>query len=211
MLFFKKILFLACCTLFIPLAAEEKILAFAGSTRANSYNKKLVQEAAEIARKTGAKVTVIDLKDYPIPFYDEDLEAKQGMPPNAKRLRDLMMKSTAMIISTPEYNGSLPAVLKNALDWTSRGEDGRPSRAAFQGKKVAIMSASPGRGGGSRALMHLRGIVEDIGGEVIQQQISVANAHTVFNEKGLVENSVLKKQIKTEVQQLLPENMLCEN
>lgn len=208
MRFFK--LLLIPCMLFIPLAAKEKILAFSGSTRADSYNKKLVHEAAEIARKRGASVTVIDLKDYPMPFYDADLEAKQGMPENAKKLRDLMIASNSMIISTPEYNASLSAVLKNALDWASRDENGKPSRAAFGGKKVAIMSASPGRGGGARALMHLRAIIEDIGGEVLQQQISVANAHTIFGDKGMVENNVLKKQIQTEVCQLLPENMLCE-
>src|SRR5262245_61507584 len=98
-----------------PLAAETKILAFAGSTRKDSYNKKLVKEAAQIARKCGANVTVVDLKDYPIPLYDGDLEKDEGMPENAKRIRKMMIESDAILIASPEYNGSLPAVLKNVI------------------------------------------------------------------------------------------------
>ncbi len=89
---FKKGLFLACLVMLLPLVAEVKVLALAGSTRKDSYNKKLIQVAADIARQKGAKVTVIDLNDYSLPFYDGDLETKQGLPANAKKLRDLISR-----------------------------------------------------------------------------------------------------------------------
>jgi chromate reductase, NAD(P)H dehydrogenase (quinone) len=199
----KKWLLLACVVCTFPLAAETKVLAFAGSTRADSYNKKLVAYAAEIARKSGAEVTFIDLKDYPMPNYDADLEKNEGMPPNAKRLRDLMRRSKAIIIASPEYNGSVSAVLKNALDWTSRSEDGQSSREAYKGKKFAIMSASPGKGGGARGLVHLRAIIEDIGGEVLKKQTIVPQAYDAFNTKGELENASLKNDLKQEICELL--------
>jgi chromate reductase len=186
----------------IPLMAEMKVLAFSGSTRADSCNKKLVLEAAEIARKMGATVTVIDLKDFPIPLYDADLEAKQGMPSPAKRLRQMMVGSDAVIIASPEYNASISAVLKNILDWTSRN-DGNYSAAAYQGKKFAIMSASPGQGGKARGLVHLRSIIEAIGGDVIQKQVAVPNAYKAFDAKGRLESPSLKEELQQEIQQLL--------
>lgn len=197
---FKALLF--SMILAVPLMAEMKVLAFSGSTRADSFNKKLVLEAAEIARKMGASVTVIDLKNFPIPLYDADLEAKQGMPSQAKRLRQLMVSSDAIIIASPEYNASISAVLKNVLDWTSRN-DGNYSADAYEGKKFAIMSASPGKGGGTRGLVHLRAIIEAIGGDVIQKQLSVPNASKAFDAKGKLESASLKQELQQEIQQLL--------
>lgn len=198
----RKILLFACLAVAVatmPLSAEMKVLAFAGSTRAESYNKKLVNEAAEMARQMGATVTVIDLKDYSMPFYDADAETQQGMPKNAKRFRELMVSNDAIIIASPEYNSSIPAVLKNALDWASRSEEGGSSREAFKGKKFAIMSASPGKGGGGRALVHLRSVIEDVGGTVVSKQVTIPNAHQYFSEKKREENPLLKE----EIQQLL--------
>lgn len=196
----KKSLSLLCSALLtLPLAGEMKVLAFAGSTRADSYNKKLVQEAAALATQLGAKVTVIDLKDFPMPLYDADLEEKEGMPKNAERLRDLMIANDGVIIASPEYNASIPAVLKNALDWASRGEEGGSSRDAFKGKKFALMSASPGKGGGRRGLVHLRAIIENAGGEVVPQEVSIPSAHDYFANPKRPENPLLK----LELQQLL--------
>lgn len=202
----KWILALICLTLSGSLAAETTVLAFAGSTREGSFNKKLVREAADIARQLGATVTIVDLKDYPIPFYDADLEATQAMPPNAKSLRSQMLASNAIIIATPEYNGSLSAVLKNTIDWLSRNDEGKPSRDAFKGKKFAILSTSPGPTGGSRAAAHLRTIIENLGGEVVSKQVSIPNAGTAFNAKGLLENDSSKKDLREEIQQLLQKN-----
>ena len=184
----------------MPMAAQcENILVFSGSTRAESVNKKLAKEVAGIAQEMGAKVTVIDLNDFSMPLYDADLEAKEGMPTNAKRLRDLMIANRLIVIVSPEYNASIPAVLKNALDWASRGEKGGSSRDAFKGKKFALMSASPSRMGGSRALIHLRTIIEAVGGQVVEKQVSVPNAY----EKGALDNSTLQKELKEELSQLM--------
>jgi chromate reductase, NAD(P)H dehydrogenase (quinone) len=180
------------------LSAEMKVLALSGSTRTDSYNKMLVQDAAKIARGMGATVTIIDLKDYPMPYYDRDVEVK-GMPKNVKKFRDLMVQSDAVIISTPEYNASVPAVLKNALDWASRSEDGKHSNDAFEGKRFALMSASPGKGGGARALAHLRVIIEDVDGTVVEDQVSITQAHKYFSQKDRAENP----QLKAEIAQLL--------
>lgn len=185
------------------LAAETKVLVFSGSTREDSVNKKLAKEAADIAKQSGAAVTVVDLRDYPMPFYDGDIETQKGMPEGAKRLRNLMKESNAMIIATPEYNGSLSAVLKNAIDWASRSEQGQPSQDAFKGKRVAIMSASPGKGGGSRALNHLRVIIKNVGGEVLDSQVSIPDAYQAFSADGSLKNPQTREELKQEIQELL--------
>lgn len=187
-------------TLSLPLSAEKKILAFAGSTREHSFNKKLVAEAAKIAERLGATVTLIDLKDFQMPFYDADLE-KQGMPPQAKRLRDLMVASDGIIISTPEYNASVSGILKNALDWASR-KDGEASRSAFKGKKFALMSAAPGKNGAKRALANLKEIIEDCGGVIVPIQLSISNANQAFDAMGLKE-SPAKEQLVNEIKSLV--------
>ncbi len=198
----KKCLLFVCLALIMPLAAQVKVLAFAGSTRKDSYNKKLVAQAAEMARQKGAKVTVIDLLDYPMPLYDGDLEAKQGLPTFAKKFRELMIQNDAIIIASPEYNGSISAVLKNALDWASRGEKGQYSPDAYQGKKFAIMSASPGKGGGIRGLVHLRAILEGLGANVMKDQVTVPEAFKAFDEKGKLSGEQNKK-LQQEINQLL--------
>ena len=199
----KKGLFLACLMLLLPLAAEVKVLALPGSTRKDSYNKKLIQVAADIARQKGAKVTVIDLNDYSLPFYDADLETKQGLPSNAKKLRDLISQNDAVMIASPEYNASIPGLLKNAIDWTSRDEKGQFSSDPYKGKKIAIMSASPGKGGGARALVHLRAILQGVGGDVIKDQVSVPEAFSAFDAKGKLVSPETTKKLQEEVQQLL--------
>lgn len=184
-----------------PLLAQMNILVFAGSTRADSYNKKLAAEAAQIARNLGGHVTLIDLKDYPMPFYDADLE-KKGMPKNAKRFRDLMIANEAVVIASPEYNASISGVLKNAIDWASRGENGGASREAFERKQFALMSASPGKMGGARGLVHLRAIIEAIGGEVLPIQVTVPNASSAFTAENL---PALKERIQEELEPLFQE------
>lgn len=185
-----------------PLKAEITILAISGSTREGSYNKKLVAEAARIAREKGAIVNVVDLKDYPMPLYDEDLEAASGMPTQAKRLRQLMIESDAVIISSPEYNHSIPGVLKNALDWCSKDEEGKFSYEPFDGKKFAIMSASPGKKGGAKGLAHLRDIIADLRGTVLEAQVSVGKANAAFDSKGRLVDSDLTTRLDHEISYL---------
>ena len=126
------------------MASPVKILAFAGSLRRDSYNKKLVRVAAAGARGAGAEVTELDLRNLPLPIFDEDLEAADGLPPNARRLKDLMLAHDGFLISAPEYNSSITAVLKNAIDWASRPVVGEPPLACFVGKVASLIAASPG-------------------------------------------------------------------
>jgi chromate reductase len=161
-----------------------RILAFAGSTRRESFNKKLACIAAKGARDAGAGVTLIDLKDFSLPLFDPDLEAGQGMPENAKRLKKLFTDHDGLLIASPEYNSSITAVLKNAVDWVSRPAPGEPSLAAFRGKVATLMSASPGALGGLRGLVHVRSILGNIGVIVLPDQIAVAKAHEAFQPDG---------------------------
>ena len=161
-----------------------RILAFAGSTRKESFNKKLVQNAVKGARDAGAEVTLIDLKDFPLPLFDQDLEAEQGMPENGAKLKKLFIDHDGLLVASPEYNSSVTAVLKNAIDWVSRPAPGEPPLVALKGKVAALMSASPGALGGLRGLVHLRSILGNIGVIVLPDQIAVARAHEAFQPDG---------------------------
>lgn len=169
--------------------AETRVLLFAGSARKDSYNKKLIKEAAAIAYEKGATVTVIDLKDYPIPIYNGDLEEKEGMPENAKKIRSLMIDNDVIMIASPEYNSSVTPLLLNVIDWASRDEKGGPSRAAYNGKTYILMSASPGQGGGSRGLIHLRQILNATGATVESSQVTIPSAHEAFDQNGKLKDS----------------------
>ncbi|MGF2037024.1 MAG: NADPH-dependent FMN reductase [Nostoc sp. CmiVER01] len=166
------------------MASTPKILAFAGSTRIESYNKKLVKIAAAGAQAAGAEVTYIDLRDLPLPLFDEDLEAQEGLPANARTLKDLLISHQGLLIASPEYNSSLTAVLKNAIDWASRPAPNEAPLAAFAGKVATIMSASPGALGGLRGLVHLRSILGNIKVLVLPDQIAVSKAYEAFNPDG---------------------------
>jgi NAD(P)H-dependent FMN reductase len=161
-----------------------RILAFAGSARTASLNKKLVHAAAAGARRAGAEVTLIDLRDYPMPIYDGDLEAGGQAPENALALRRLMLEHQGLLIASPEYNGSFAPLLKNAIDWTSRPIDGGDALAPYRDKVVALMSASPGAFGGLRGLAHVRSVLSNIGAIVLPGQLAVGKAHEAFQADG---------------------------
>src|SRR4051794_15654268 len=124
------------------MSTPPRVLSFAGSTRTDSYNKRLVRVAARGAEAAGAEVSVVDLRDFGLPLFDEDLEREQGPPENASKLKALMVASDGFLIASPEYNSSFSAVLKNAIDWASRPAPGESPLVAFRGKVAAIMSAS---------------------------------------------------------------------
>ncbi|MBG1241114.1 NADPH-dependent FMN reductase [Nostoc sp. NZL] len=170
------------------MASIPKILAFAGSTRIDSYNKKLVKIAAAGAKAAGAEVTYIDLRDLPLPLFDEDLEAQEGLPANARTFKELMISHQGLLIASPEYNSSLTAVLKNAIDWASRPAPNEAPLAAFTGKVASIMSASPGALGGLRGLVHLRSILGNIKVLVLPDQIAVSKAYEAFNADGTLKD-----------------------
>ncbi len=166
-----------------------KILAFAGSTRQDSFNKKLVRIAAEGARTAGAKVTLIDLRDDPLPLFDQDLETAVGTPETAQKLKQLFIEHQGLIIASPEYNSSITPVLKNALDWISRPAKNELSLVAYQGKVAMLISASPGGLGGLWGLIHLRSILGNIGVIVLPEQIAVSKAHEAFDDAGGLKDS----------------------
>lgn len=174
-----------------------KILAFAGSTRTDSFNKKLVKIAAQGASESGADVTVIDLRDYPLPLFDEDSEKNEGMPSNANKLKELMSSHQGFLISSPEYNSSISGVLKNMIDWTSRQGDDEFPLSCYKDKVTGLMSASPGGLGGLRGLVHVRAILENMGVLVIPNQIAVSRAHEVFNSDDGLKDSKQEQKVKS--------------
>ncbi|MBI1785546.1 NAD(P)H-dependent oxidoreductase [Candidatus Sumerlaeota bacterium] len=173
-----------------------KILAFSGSARKDSWNKKLVSIAAAGAREAGAEVTLLDLREYPMPIYDGDLEAESGLPENAKRIKKLMLESGGFLISAPEYNSSITPLLKNVIDWASRPAPGEGRLACYQWKIAGIMAASPGALGGLRGLVHLRAILENIGVMVIPDQLAVGMAPEAFAPDGSLKNGDQQNAIK---------------
>lgn len=185
------------------MAGTPKLLAFAGSTREASWNKKLARAAADAGRALGAEVILIDLRDFDLPFYDGDLEAKVKLPEGARRLKDVMLQHQGYIISSPEYNSSISGVLKNAIDWASRPEPGRPELECFRDKTAAIMSVSPGLLGGLRGLVTLRSILGNIGTFVMPKQLAVARAMEAFDESGKLRDSKQQAALEGVVKQLV--------
>lgn len=178
------------------MARPARILAFAGSTRTDSYNKKLVRLAANGARAAGAEVTIIDLRDFPLPLFDEDLEQREGLPPNGRKLKDLFLAHDGLLISSPEYNSSISAVLKNTIDWVSRPAPGEASLACFAGKVAGLTAASPGALGGLRGLVHVRAILGNIQVLVVPEQLAVAKAHEAFNPDGTLKDPQQQKIVE---------------
>lgn len=176
--------------------AAPKILAFAGSLRKDSWNKKLIPIAAAGARAAGAEVTLVDLRDFPMPLYDGDLEAAEGLPPKAKEFKRLMLANQGLLISSPEYNSSIPGTLKNVLDWASRSEPGESALAAYAGKAAGLVSASPGQLGGIRGLVHLRAMLGNIKVLVIPEQASVSKAPEAFTPEGALKDAKLQASVE---------------
>lgn len=164
---------------------SSKILAFAGSTRKESFNKKIVKIAVEGALSAGVQTDYIDLKDFPMPLYDGDLEAEKGLPENAKKIKKLFIEYDAFLIATPEYNSGITGVLKNTIDWISRPE---PSDSeyliAFKNKYALLISASPSIWGGIRSLMSTRNILENVGITVLATTKSLPKANEAFDAAG---------------------------
>jgi len=173
-----------------------KILAFAGSSRKDSFNKKLVKIAALGAQEAGASVTIIDLSDYPMPLFNQDSEHEQGMPENACKFKKLLIEHDAFIIASPEYNSAFSPLLKNVIDWASRAEsDDEPPLVAYQGKMAVIMAASPGALGGLRGLVFLRMLLANIGVTVLPDQQTIPQAFKAFNNNGSLVDDKKQKSV----------------
>jgi len=176
---------------------KPRILAFGGSLRRDSFNQKLAALAAAGAREAGAEVTLIALRDFPMPVFDQDLEDAVGMPAAAKELKQLFREHHGLLIAAPEYNSSITAALKNAIDWVSRAEsDDEPPLAAFAGKAAVLCAASPGALGGLRGLVTVRSILGNIGVTVLPDQVAVSKAHEAFKADGSLADEKQAARVK---------------
>ena len=183
-----------------------KILVFAGSTRQQSFNRRLAAVAAEAARIEGAQATLLELADFEIPMYHADLEAR-GTPADVIRLKEIMDAHPAWIIVTPEYNGSYTGLLKNTLDWASSPVAGHPVFAdgsrPFAGKVVGMLSASNGALGGLRAQSHLAPLLINLGCWLAPRQYALPRAASAFGEQGQLTDPAQQAQVQAVVSQVL--------
>lgn len=172
-----------------------RVLAFAGSIRAGSINRVLAQAAAQGAEAAGAAVTWLELADYPLPLYNGDLEAGEGIPAPAMRLKDIFDDHDALLIGCPEYNSSVTPLLKNTIDWVSRPVEGRGSLHAFTGKVAGLVAGSGGALGGLRGLVHVRAILGNIGVIVVPEQRAVPGAPKLI-EDGRVTDEATRRSLE---------------
>jgi chromate reductase len=183
-----------------------KLLVFAGSTRQNSFNRKLAHAAAELARRSGAAVTHIELADFDIPMYNADLEAK-GTPADVMKLKQIMFEHPAWIICSPEYNGSYTALLKNTIDWTSSPVKSDPAWQegfkSFTGKVVGMLSASPGALGGLRSQSHLAPLLLNAHCWVAPSAFALGRAGDAFDAEGKLVNAAHVKSVQGVIDQVL--------
>ncbi|AVP56548.1 NADPH-dependent FMN reductase [Pulveribacter suum] len=183
-----------------------KLLVFAGSTRQQSFNRRLAAVAAGIGQELGAQATLLELGDYDIPLYHAELEAR-GTPPDVIRLKEAMDAHPAWIVCSPEYNGSYTGLLKNALDWASSPVAGHPVWAdgarPFGGKVVGMLSASNGALGGLRSQSHLAPLLINLGCWLAPRQYALARAASAFDEQGQLADSAAREQVQAVVQQVL--------
>lgn len=175
-----------------------KLLVFAGALRADSCNKKFVHEALSLAKEAGVDGEFIDLKDYPMPVYDGDIETASGIPDTTKQLGKKIAAADALIISTPEYNGSIPGILKNTVDWLSRDKP-----MPLGGKHLLLLAASPGKMGGIRSLWHSRQPFEVLGVHVFPGMMGLSDAYNAFDDQGKLKDEKIVQQLKKTLDQFI--------
>ncbi|HEY8268242.1 MAG TPA: NAD(P)H-dependent oxidoreductase [Xanthobacteraceae bacterium] len=178
-----------------------RILVFAGSIRTGSFSAQLAALALKEFVRMDVEASLISLADYPMSLFDADLEAKSGVPVAARKLHDMMLTHRGIYIATPEYNASLPPLLKNTIDWLSRIRD---TKSPFKQCVFALGSTSNRLGGGYRALMALRQVLElGLGALVIPEQVTVHEAAYAFDDAGDLKEETLAKMLRKSVQRLV--------
>src|SRR5215475_5298339 len=184
--------------------AAPKILIIPGSLRTGSHNAKLAMAGADEFVRADAEVTRISLADFPLPIYDGDLQAKSGVPNNAVNLKRMMGAHHGVLIVTPEYNSSVPALVKNTIDWISRVQDPHEARGqVFRDKPFAIAAASENRLGGTRALAALRLILSACRALVIPNQLALSFADQAYDEMDRLRKEADIEALKALVRQLI--------
>ncbi|MGI6855508.1 NADPH-dependent FMN reductase [Mesorhizobium sp. 1B3] len=181
-----------------------KILVFAGSIRTGAYSGRTADAATRELALEGAEVTRISLADYTMPIMDQDLEREKGVPENAYRLGRMIAAHHGMLIASPEYNASIPPLLKNTLDWVSRirRDNGRTFKP-FEGRVAGLCSSSEGNFAGARGLYHLRAVLMACGVEVITPQCAIGRAHEAFDEEGEIREERVRLAMQTVVRTLI--------
>ncbi|EWH02563.1 NADPH-dependent FMN reductase [Halomonas sp. BC04] len=187
-----------------------RILVFAGSTREASFNKQLARLAARRLDALGAQATFIDLRDYPMPLYEGDLEAEHGLPENALALRKLLAAHRGLLVASPEYNGFITPLMKNTIDWISRPHEGESGLKLFAGRVAAQLSASPGGLGGMRSLALMRQLLNNVGVTVLPDQLAVAKAGDAFDDNGGLCDESHQKKLDAICQRLLDTTRLFD-
>lgn len=172
---------------------DPKILVFAGSLRTDSWNHKLAVAASKGAEQAGATATIIRLRDFQMPLYDQEIEDAQGLPENCLKLKELFKAHHGMVIGCPEYNSSISGVLKNTIDWISRPREGEAPLECFDRKVIGLVSASPGALGGIRGLPVERMLLGHIKAIVLPDQFALSNAHEAFDDAGNLKNENQRK------------------
>jgi len=172
------------------------ILAFAGSARRGSWNRKVLEVAVAGARGAGAEVTVVNLGDYPMPIYHADWHEEHGVPAPMLELRRLMMAANGLLIASPEYNASITPLLKNTIDWLSQDVNGESGRAPFEGKVGGLMGAANGAFGTIRALPHVSSILSNLG-VLMLPVVAVPGVVTAFDETGAMTNERMRLMVST--------------
>jgi chromate reductase len=173
-----------------------RILALAGSARSQSFNAQLVRIAARGAEAAGSQCSVLDLREFSLPLYDADLEAAEGLPAAAARLRELFSEHQGLLIAAGEYNGSITPLLKNTIDWITRSPTATPDLSPFQGKVAALLSASPGPLGGMRSLPVVRSLLVNVGVTVLPDQITLRQAHDAFDATGELSDEKQRERVE---------------
>src|SRR3984885_492663 len=181
-----------------------KILVIPGSLRTGSHNARLAAAAAYQFVQAGAEVTRISLADFPLPIYDGDLQSKSGVPKNAINLKRMIGAHHGVLMVTPEYNSSVPPLVKNVIDWVTRVQDVQESRGqVFRGRAFAIAAASEGRLGGSRALAALRLILSPCPALVIPSQLSLSFAGEAYDDMDRLKHPADIEALNALVRQLI--------
>jgi len=181
-----------------------KILVIPGSLRIGSLNARLAAAVAYGFAQAGVDVTRISLADFPLPIYDGDLQTKSGVPKNAVNLKRMIGTHHGVVIVTPEYNSSVPPLLKNTIDWVSRVQDSQETRGqVFHEKPFAIAAASESRLGGSRALAALRLILTACQATVIPNQLALSFADQAYDDMDKLKHPPDIETMKAVVRQLI--------
>lgn len=173
-----------------------RLLAFAGSLRSGSFNQAILEVAADAAESVGATVDRVNLADYPMPLFDQDLESREGLPPSVRDLKARFSAADGFLIASPEYNSAFTPLMKNVIDWCSRAEsDDEPPLSVYRKKSALLLAASPGALGGLRGLHALRSVFQNIGVTVYPSMMAVGAAHELVDTDGVLTDEKWRQRL----------------